>query len=240
MSRILFVFEGVRTEKKLMTSLKSFFLTEKEIITCAYGAEIYQLYKKISEDIDLDTFILLLENPLIYESLKDFKRDDFSEIYLFFDYDGHSSLADDDTLEEMLNIFDEETQAGKLLINYPMVESIKHLSDSLSFQSLKVNAKNNIRYKQIVNSECENIYMNFNKYSKEIWICIIESHLKKMNFLATNQYSFPIDQCSQKIIFSKQRENYINKDSTVAVLNAFPIFLFDYYGGSRLKIILLL
>ena len=58
---------------------------------------------------------------------------DFSEVYLFFDYDGHHNnipkkLSGKDALEEMLETFNNETELGKLYVSYPMVEAIKEIS----------------------------------------------------------------------------------------------------------------
>jgi hypothetical protein len=237
MSNILFVFEGESTEDKLVKSLTKFFFKEKTFIKCAFCAEIYQLHKAISKDPDLDTFSLLKDKPLNVEVLKEYNRNDFAEIYLFFDYDGHSTLADDNSLELMLEMFNEETESGKLLISYPMVESIKHLSNEIDFKSLTVKAKENIRYKQIVGSECSSEYLQFSKYSKEIWKELIENHLNKMNFIVNNNFDFPTENYSQSIIFKNQREKYIDIDSTVAVLSGFPIFIFDYYGSRTLEML---
>lgn len=67
-----------------------------------------------------------------------------TEIFLFFDYDFQESRL---TLEEnnrhigeMLEYFNDETENGKLYINYPMVESVfytKQLSDK-DYQSYYV------------------------------------------------------------------------------------------------------
>ena len=58
-----------------------------------------------------------------------FDREDFSEGYLFFDYDGHqknlSKYDEKDALEQMLMSFDNETENGKLYISYPMVEALR-------------------------------------------------------------------------------------------------------------------
>lgn len=239
MSNILFVFEGEKTEEQLVNSLTKFFFTEKTLVKCAYCAEIYQLHKAISIDSDLDTFSLLKEIPQNKEILKEFDRDDFAEIYLFFDYDGHSTLANDDSLEEMLKLFNEETESGKLLISYPMVESLKHLSDKIDFKLLKVSAKENIKYKQIVGDECDNQYMQFSKYTIEIWRKLFENHLMKMNYIIDDNFHFPTINYTQDLIFKKQREKYINVDSTVAVLSGFPVFIFDYYGNEKIKDIIL-
>jgi hypothetical protein len=237
MSNILFVFEGEKTEEQLVNSLTKYFFNENALVKCAFCAEIYQLHKAISSDGDLDTFTLLKEIPQNKKTLSEFDRDDFAEIYLFFDYDGHSSLANDNSLEQMLELFSEETESGKLLISYPMVESLKHLSDKIDFKFLKVKAKENIRYKQIVGSECDNEYLHFSKYSKETWKKLVVKHLSKMNYIVNNQFDFPSENYSQTIIFKNQRDKYINIDSTVSVLSGFPIFIFDYYGSKMLKIL---
>jgi hypothetical protein len=58
-NNILFVFEGERTAKQITKSLTQYFINENTIVQCAYCAEIYQLYRQISNDEDLDTFELL-------------------------------------------------------------------------------------------------------------------------------------------------------------------------------------
>lgn len=91
------------------------------------------LWKQIQKDeYETDLIELIREyNKDAAEKLKGYSRDDFSEIYLFFDYDGHNcnlSATDPDgtaVLGEMLETFDNETELGKLYINYPMVEAIR-------------------------------------------------------------------------------------------------------------------
>ena len=45
-----------------------------------------------------DTFSVLKENPNNKEVLEPYSRKDFAEVYLFFDYDGHTSSANDEKL----------------------------------------------------------------------------------------------------------------------------------------------
>lgn len=231
-NHILFVFEGERTEKQITDNLTKYFINDDEnsIVQCAYCNDIHELHKVISQDDDLDTFALLKEIPQNREILAAYKRNDFAEIYLFFDYDGHDNLADDTKIKEMLTFFYEETAAGKLYLSYPMVEALKHIPTSTDFKDLKVLAKENIRYKNIVNSEAENKLKHIKKYTKEIWVSLIELHLKKVNFITNDDYMLPTENVVQSEIFLKQLEKYINVDATVAVLSAFPVFLFDYYG----------
>lgn len=71
-----------------------------------------------------------LEHPLL--EIK--KWDEISQIFLFFDYDCQNKAFNGDySLEEnnrrirnLLDFFNDETTAGKLYINYPMIESIRY------------------------------------------------------------------------------------------------------------------
>lgn len=169
MSKILFVFEGAKTEKQIAESFSKCFPDKRLIVHCAYCTTIYNLYNKINRDKDLDTFSLLKELPNNKEVLGPFKRNDFAEIYLFFDYDGHTSSANDEKMKAIIELFDEETEFGKIFINYPMVESLKHITDNMdAFRVLKVEAKKNINYKRIARNECQSRFRDFNLYTKEI------------------------------------------------------------------------
>jgi hypothetical protein len=137
-SKVLFIFEGPKLEKSITDNLTKFFVNENAIITCAYCTTIYKMYAEISKDEDLDTFNLLKEIEVNKEKLKDFKRSDFAQIYMFFDYDGHATNASDKKIKELLDFFNEETEKGKLYISYPMVEALKHIENFDTFEELKI------------------------------------------------------------------------------------------------------
>jgi hypothetical protein len=249
-TNVLFIFEGKKTEDTIVNSLKKHVLNNKLIITCAFDAEIYQLHRKIQEDRDLDTFSLVRERD---EKLKGYKRYDFAEIYLFFDYDAHATSADDENIKDMLSLFDNETEEGKLYISYPMVESLRHISDYDSFKELKVKCKRancqymdncndkdgcvkEPKYKTVVATECIPQLNNINGYTCFTWKNLIDAHLSKMNNLVNGRYEFPEKIESQQTIFSKQFDKHINKRCPeVAVLSAFPVFIHDYYGNKKTK-----
>ena len=130
---ILFVFEGVKREPDLFRTIQRlYFSNREEQIVCSYNNNIYQLYKDLQEyDGDGDIVSLLMEKFASQKDnpLKDIDRSaDISEIYLFFDYDFHNrnlSLEEiNRQVKEMLETFNNETEYGKLYIDYPMVESI--------------------------------------------------------------------------------------------------------------------
>lgn len=250
----LFVFEGVRAESKYVDALEQNFLGKRISVRCVYDAEIYQLYKVLKEEPDFDLVELLKErNKENAELLRDYTRDSFAYIYLFFDYDAHSTLADDDKIVEMLKFFNNETENGLLYISYPMLEAIRHYKDMKSFKELTVKCKRancpykedcdkveaclkEPHYKNVSASECQLQLTNINKYTKEVWQELIRAHVSKMNYLVHDVFDLPEQIELQSVIFCKQLEKHINhKCPKVAVLSAFPTYVLDYYGVEKLK-----
>lgn len=274
-TNILFVFEGEKTEDKIVKSLENRFLNGNmignTIIKCVFGAEIYQLYRKIQADPDLDIFNLIKDrNAATRKLLENFKRDDFAEIYLFFDYDGHASLAasedafgntvksGDEKLSDMLALFDNETDNGKLYISYPMVEALRHIIDFDTFFELTVKCKGrnclNLdscpdkvqcleepHYKNKVSIEGIPQLLDVTSYTSKIWKQLIKIHLFKMNYIVNNTYSFPNNIESQYSIFQNQLEKYISQSCPqVSVLCSFPVFVHDYFGNEKTKELILI
>ncbi len=233
-NKILFIFEGAKKEKQITDNLTQFFIHENTVVTCAYCTTIYKMYAEIIADQDLDTFSLLKSMAINKAILNDYKRSDFAEIYMFFDYDGHTNKANDEKMRQLLAFFNEETDKGKLYISYPMVEALKHIADFDTFKDLKVNCKIE-KYKQLVNIQCISDFIDFNVYTLDIWKKIIPVHLKKANYITNNDFVFPTKLIEQTTLFAKQFETYISKDQTIAVVSAFPLFLNDYYGYKNLK-----
>ena len=251
----LFIFEGVRDEAKYVDSLEQKFLGERISVKCVYDAEIYQLYRQLNDDaFSIDMVELLKERcQTNAELLKDYTRDSFAYIYLFFDYDAHSTLASDKKIVEMLEFFDNETENGLLYISYPMLEAIRHFRDMESFKALTVKCKRNNctykdncedvencmnepHYKTFSANDCRPQLNNINKYTKEIWQELIRAHVSKMNYIVNGVFEFPVKTETQNTIFAKQLAKYINhKCPKVAVLSAFPIYLLDYFGAEALK-----
>lgn len=232
---ILLVFEGAVTEKLVWDNINKHYLCDHEspIICGIYGNEIYSLFHKMKKDPDLDLFLLLKENEANTDLLKDISKDQVSEIYLFFDYDGHAGGASDEKLQSMLSFFNEETENGKLYISYPMVEAVKHISKSAAFNDLRVKCKENIQYKALVRNDVDAIYSSLNKYTSDQWKFIFSEHCKKLNALMLDEYVFPSNYFDQLAVFGKQKEKHIDTENMVAVLSAFPVFLIDYYGCSK-------
>ena len=234
---ILVVFEGLVTEKTIFNNLKKHFLNENSN-TIVYGfhcGEIYSLYNKLEKDEDLELFALLKENLKdTNKELENIKRNQVSELYLFFDYDGHARSANDEKLKYMLQLFNDETSDyGKLYISYPMVEAIKHLKDNVDFKNTIEESKK--IYKSIVAQNCNNNLQHLDKFTFDDWNFIINENSKKANFIVNNTFTFQTNILKQSEIFNNQKAKYIDVENKVAVLSAFPIFLLDYYGVNKFR-----
>ena len=233
---ILFVFEGQETEKKIFKNLEKHFQiggTETNILTSHCG-DIYSLYHLMKRDSDLDLIGILKERSECNNVLSDIDKEDITETYLFFDYDGHSTAATDEKLSLMLHHFCEETDKGKLYISYPMVEALRHLKNSVPFEDVVVPAKNNIEYKKIVNTEGESCYQSLTNLSMSYWAIFLSEHCKKQEYLVSNSFTLPTKLITQSLTFEKQKEKHIIPKKEVAVLSAFPIFIADYFGCSKI------
>lgn len=251
--QILFVFEGKSSEDDIVASLEQKFLGNRIAVKCVFDAEIYQLYKILkADDFAIDLITLLKErNSENAEILKDYDRTSFAYTYLFFDYDAHSTMADDNKLIELLKFFNNETENGKLFVSYPMVEAIRHYHDDDSFRKLVVKCKRtncpNIKtcpetesckkephYKEFVPTDSLPQMVNIHHYDSELWKKLIFLHLCKANELVTDIYSLPQNILEQEVIFDKQLSKHIQQPCPhVAVLSAFPLFILEYYGCNR-------
>ena len=121
-----FIVEGEAREPQVIDNISKIFFLHGNytVITLPAGENIYMLWKQLKEDeFDTDVIEILREsNTEIKKQLMGLSRNDFSEVYLFFDYDAHQTnlgkAVDEDVIRQMLESFDNETENGKLYIHY--------------------------------------------------------------------------------------------------------------------------
>ena len=126
-----------------------------------YGTNIYKLYNNIEEYYGEDWIEQDIDLPLIIsrkEKMEQVRyKVDFNNIILVFDYERQDPNFSEKNIEEMQNYFKDSTDIGKLYLNYPMLESYKHLkslSDAEYLErKMEVSSLKHGRYKQQVNKE---------------------------------------------------------------------------------------
>lgn len=191
------------------------------------------------------------------ETLKEIREDEVSEIYLFFDYDfqedSRTLEENNKRLSELLEYFTDETASGKLYINYPMVESLrytKELPDNDYWKYTVTRKKcQEERFKHQVHefsfygSNLEYLILTVKPADDETriqekknsikknWQYLVTMNTSKSNYICTDKNIVPDEVNGQKEIFDNQLSKYVNtEECKVAILNAFPIFLFEYFG----------
>ena len=255
---ILFVFEGEYREPELFATIqKMFFPKDNERIAYSFGNNIYELYNELSKLDDAGDLVSLLQERCSGQADNPFEglnSSDFSEIYLFFDYDFQNKNLElseiNRQLKEMLSIFNDETEYGKLYINYPMIESIRYTKE----------LPDDKYYEYVVSrAECsgfKRLAAEFSAYSsldfilidprKELsqlsekklrslrdnWENLKVQNVNKANYICHGKNEKPNkkEEVSQMLIFESQLQKHVNKEqSEVAILNAFPLFLYEYF-----------
>ena len=250
---ILFVFEGDEREPRLYRTLERlYFPKQNENIICSFGNNIYDLYNELQEyDGDGDIVALMRERLADRgdATLDGIRNSDFSEIFLFFDYDFlNSQLSLDEInrrVEEMLTLFDDETDNGKLYINYPMIESIrytKELPDD-AYASYTIGREACKDFKRLARefSAYDSLdHLLFkdgenptkDKYLKveDNWEYLRAMNVCKANLLTTGFFTMPREKSDigQLAVFNNQLMMYVKTKNSVAILNSFPIFIYEY------------
>ena len=247
---ILFVFEGKEREPQLYRAIESlFFPKETDAIVCSFENNIYELYRQIVQLGEGADIVSVLREQLDGREdnpLKDITASSaFAEIYLFFDYDLHHRLSLDEInrrLREMLVMFDDETTNGKLYINYPMIESIRHTKElpDADYYLYTIPKEQCGNFKRIAHDFSHYGSLDFLTDTRERRVETIRQnwqHLKDMNvckanYICCDANTYPRNKSdiAQQNIFEAQLQKYVNTDEcSVAILNAFPIFLYDYF-----------
>lgn len=253
---ILFIFEGERREVMLFKSIELlFFPRPNENIVCSFGNNIYELYRQMQNLGEGADIVGLLKENGSFDIDSDMS--DFSDVFLFFDLDIHNQNQSIETskqqLKEMLDYFDNETENGRLYVNYPMIESIYHterLPDQ-NYYNYTVKIDDCSDYKRIARdfgpySNLDHLCVTQrNKDRSEIvnrakknWLHLVEMNVSKSAKLCdvTNDSEKLKEEISQSHIFSKQDIKHIEPNGEIAVLNGFPLFLFDYFKPEALSI----
>ena len=153
----------------------------------------------------------------------------------------------------MLDFFnDESSDYGKLFINYPMVESIRYSKNPLpdnDYSSYTTQINLGKKFKEKANSESfyknldfiafrinlKNLSLKIPDEKERIekirqnWEHLLKMNVQKANFICTGKNDFPENEedISQDKIFKNQLEKYIAPKKEVAILNSFPLFLFE-------------
>jgi hypothetical protein len=243
---ILFVFEGSVAEPAIFKSLEYLYLGDEDVQIVRYGNDLPTLYKKLRDnDYDLFRVLPFKENGIeipVGERLDTL----FSQVFLFFDYDFQNRMGTerlDIILKDMLDYFNDETGCGKLYVNYPMVESLKYTKEmpDINYFNYVVSREDCLLHKFKSNAELFAYpkargyrFINIDKTPteeiKHNWEMLKLQNVSKANYICNDKYLMPENKedIAQDKLFAAMKQKYVDINQTVAILNSFPIFVFDY------------
>ncbi len=234
--RILLIVEGPNDEEVLVRKLWDRFDRKADYFIVTYETNVYVLMRqifrdrKIDEDVDL---LRLLKSEEVPESKRLGKDERFTDIYLVFDFDPQDPRADFDMLKAALKFFNDSSSKGKLFINYPMMQSYRHIKgqDDAGFRDRAVPKDIGRSYKSLVDREAWNRLKQINRLDRGMLKWIIEMHLSKLNYLMNGAYEMPLysgygAMTGDRILELQQRE--IEENGSIFVLNTSIFLVVDY------------
>lgn len=162
-NRTLFIVEGHHEKHELFGLMLQCFPEIPIRMECLwiYGTNIYMLYEDIVKEYGEDWTDLDVDPPFVISKKKNFQRlrykADFVNIVLVFDYERHDANFSEDKIVEMQNYFTDAADTGKLYLNYPMIESYRHLKglpdEGYADRKVAVTLQPGIQYKRLVKQE---------------------------------------------------------------------------------------
>ena len=250
---ILFVFEGDEREPRLYRTMERlYFPKENDNIICSFGNNIYDLYNELMEYDEGGDIVSLMRERLADRgdsTLDGIRSSDISQIFLFFDYDFQNSQLTlyeiNHRVEEMLTLFDDETDNGKLYINYPMIESIRYTKElpDEAYAGYVVSREECKDFKHLARdfsaySSLDHILFKDGetptkeKYLKvkDNWRYLKQMNVCKANLLTTGYPTMPVNKSdiNQLAVFNAQVAQFVVPSEKVTILNSFPIFIYEY------------
>lgn len=239
----LIILEGKVREVDIFEHMEKFFFRKEKIKYINLPAEqnIYMLWQKLKADeFQTDLVEILRESlPSAKKLLEGITRENIDEIYLFFDFDAQQNNLPQskgvnikDVVAEMLDTFNNETEAGKLYISYPMIESLRDFSGkgcSTHSGNCYIETANLSKYKHL--SGANNPIADIKKYKIDDWQKILKIFAMRLSCLFTFPEIISYEKYRQTAspitIFEKELEWF--KQGKTFILSAVPEFLLDYF-----------
>lgn len=234
-SKILLIVEGELSEPRILGSeshgLLSLIGSDYEIV--AFANPIYELYEayKNGEYDDLVSYLRIEKGLKIDDNI--LSKNAFSAVYLIFDFEPQDHKYSDGKIKDLLSIFNNETELGKVYINYPMVEAyydletlpdLKYNEKTVNLEGL--NGKKN--KKQVNTTTC----LKKNKITNKD-LCYIIMHNYNKAKLITNskdKYINHIDILNSQLKLKKEKNE-------IYVLSTLPFLVIDYNFDKTMEVL---
>ena len=238
--QVLVISEGPTEANLLQRLFGKFDLPRVEVVSL--NANLKKLYLEYEsygcEYTDLDITAVLRSSQQVgqgdKEKLKGKSANDFSDIFLAFDFDPHTGDFDAACVQKLMSHFRDSSDAGKLYINYPMVESFFHVPLDILENCDKTDVENSlIRYEvRELPSYKKRVNLEGFKYRKDYGVeqfqSVIRRHAQVVSFLTEE----PIEstfQLSAQLALLKIQLSAIKASKSGYVVNTFCLLVPELY-----------
>ena len=164
-NQTLIIVEGKGEKEELLYTLLTLFpevpIQLQDIHV--YGTHIYDLYNEIVKEYGNDWYVQQIDIDLPYILFKKhgdnsgLRKRDVTNTILMFDYERHEHEFSAEKILHLQNHFNDITGEGILYINYPMIESYKHVlsvpDNNFVNRSIPTTCKPGSQYKALVDNE---------------------------------------------------------------------------------------
>ena len=150
---------------------------------------------------------------------------------MVFDFEPQQDVPRFELIRKLLNFFNNSTEAGKLYINYPMMQSYRHFNTlpNPEFKNTTISKKDAKSYKKIVGEVSK--FQNIDHHSYGLFISLAYHHLLKLNFILTGKFELPnkdfVYNWNQVDLFDIQYK-MLKEEGYIYVINTFALFVVDY------------
>jgi len=232
---LLFITEGEIDEPRFIEKFLKKTISSVEYSIYPYTTTIHTLAKlifnkkgEIDEELDIKKVLKEQEYDLIKRTILE---KDYTDIILVFDFEPHCDSPEFEKVGKMLEYFNDSADMGKLYINYPMMQSYKHIKmlPDNEFKNRIVETIDASNYKEIV--EKESHFKKLKDYNFPVCMQIIGHHLMKANHILNNKFVMmnkdEFLNLDYSRIYSIECKNNTEK-GYVDVINTFLFFIIEF------------
>ena len=247
--KILFLVEGERKERRFFEEIKRRFCLRCEIFTLK--TNIFALYSKMEQsDFYLDLTSVLRTEFKFTDEEKELLRQEFTYVYLIFDFDiqhltAHGKFNEErirknlEIVRKMCDYFVDESDPtiGKIYINFPMFEALFDFDSFDNENSIRrmVNFSDVPNYKLMVGNRPfsskrlpDYADSDFRKLAKMNLIRL--SRLVGLPHAVTDYEAYRSVRLAELV--KAEGRFLLAGDHKIAVINTSIFFLLDYFGNN--------
>lgn len=241
--KILFITEGPVDELHLLKSICKDLHAIEEYEFYSYRTDFHQFARLLIPENELDEnldILLTLKSQETNDENRKLLSQKYTDVYIVFDLDPHAVKVDYKKLRLLVTYFTNSSDMGKLFINYPMMQSYKHLKSlpDIDFENRTVNLSDIKQYKKIVSCEAFSELVKTHEYNHIQLYEIACHHYCKREKILGREYKIDANSrydASEDIKIFDKEIGQLEAQGFCDVLNTSVLIYFEYYPQKFIK-----